>query len=453
MTRAISWRRVGLLVLLIAAAPAGSDGDLDAYRLRIAVTPGSGSIVQRLPIPAAALIAARTPDLSDLRIFDSRGRAMPIARAPAGTAAIRRDTLTAMPILGSADELNVRTVSLRLDTQGRARVAQVEGEVARDAGRSIVLGALFDARAITGAARAIALDVAVPEAQPVTFRAEASRDLSTWRSLGEKIVYRAAPAGPDRTDATVALGSAPIAGDYLKVTWSTASRPLAPVAVRGATLVSRPTGPAAMTYADATPPPLRDPHSLLIAAPFATPIATIRIVPRGDDVLVPVRVLGREDAEQPWTLLGTGTAARAAPADIALGDHGFRTLRIEPDARTPGFTAPPAIRFGFAARDALFLAAGSGPYVLAAGKAGASDAYLPTDSLIAQAGGKPPAAAVANAADRRVILPAVADGSIDRRKAALWAVLLLATAMLGLFAWTLWHRNAAAAAPPQDRQD
>ncbi|MFS0774030.1 DUF3999 family protein [Sphingomonas sp. 1P08PE] len=452
MTRPISWCRAGLLALLVAAAPAGSDGDPDAYRVHIGVTPGSGSIVQRLSIPAAILVAAQTPDLSDLRLFDARGRAMPIARAPAGPGALRRDTLKAMPILGSADELNVKRVSLRLDTQGRARIAQVEGDVAHIAGGSIVLGALFDARAISGSARAIALDIDVPESQPVTVRVEASHDLSTWRRLGEKTVYRASSANADETSATVALGMAPIADDYLKVTWSTASRALSPVVVRGASVVSRRSGPAAMTYAEATLPPPRDHGALLFAVPFATPIATIRLVPQGDDVLVPVRILGRDDAEQPWTLLGTGTAARAAPADIALGGRAFRTLMIEPDPRTPGFTSPPAIRLGFAARDLLFLAAGTGPYVLAAGRAGTSDAYLATDSLTAQAEGKPAATAVAAAGDPRVSLPEITDASIGRRKITLWAVLLFATGLLGLFAWTLWRRNAADAAPSSDRQ-
>ena len=142
---------LALATALLAATPAASDAPGD-YRVRIAVTPGSGSSVQRLAIPAEALAAAEMPNLADLRVFDARGRAMPIARL-AAPPALRRDALSAMPILGAADDFKARALSLRLDDQGRARVTQVDGIVAQGAGQSVVLGALLDARAITAAAR------------------------------------------------------------------------------------------------------------------------------------------------------------------------------------------------------------------------------------------------------------------------------------------------------------
>lgn len=433
-------RQVGLgaLALLLAAAPAGSDGAADAYHVRVAVTPGKRSAVQRLAVPPSALAAALTADLSDLRVIDARGRAMPMARAPAAQPALRRDTLTAMPILGAGDALTVRGVSLRLDEQGRARVAQVDGSVA--ARGSVVLGTLFDARAITGAGRALSLDADVPPSQPVRFTVEASRDLSAWRTLGEKVVYRASAAGG--TDAAVPLGAAALKGDHLKVTWSLGSRPLSPVVVRGAVLFTRPDGATADPEVAATLPPLVDARTVAFAVPFATPIATIRVVPASGDLLVPVRVLGRDDGEHPWTLLGTGIAARATAA-ITLNGAAFRTLRIEADPRGPGFTASPTLRFGFAPRALLFLAAGMPPYMLAVGKAGTADAYLPAESLLAQAQGKPVAVATAAGGPARVALAAIDETRARSRRLILWAVLLLATGLLAGLAWLLWKRPPA----------
>jgi hypothetical protein len=430
-------------LVLAAAAPAGSGPDADAYRVRIAVSPGAGSTVQRLVIPAAALAAAQTPDTSDLRVFDARGRAMPIARAPVAAPALRRDVLSAMPILGAADALQVRGVSLRVDADGRARVARVDGTIAQSAGRSAVLGALFDARAATGAARALVLDADVPEGQPVTFAVEASRDLSSWRVLGEKVVYRA-PAAPS-AGTTVPLSMAPVAGEYLKVTWRLASRPLSPVRVRRAALITRAGGPAAEVHADASPPPLTDAHAIAFALPFRTPVATLRIVPAGDDVIVPVRILGRDDAEQPWTPVGEGVAARPTAggeaAAIALSGA-FRTLRIEADARTPGFTAAPALRLGFARRELLFLAAGSAPFTLAVGRTGMPDVYLPAESLMTQAGGAPAAIARAAPASARVALAHPGDARAQGRRWLLWVMLLLATAVLAALAWVLFQRGS-----------
>lgn len=435
-------RQVGLgaLALLLAAAPAGSDGAADAYHVRVAVTPGNGSAVQRLAVPPSALAAALTADLSDLRVIDARGRAMPMARAPAAQPALRRDTLTAMPILGAGDALTVRGVSLRLDEQGRARVAQVDGSVA--ARGSVVLGTLFDARAITGAGRALSLDADVPPSQPVRFTVEASRDLSAWRTLGEKVVYRASAAGG--TDAAVPLGAAALKGDHLKVTWSLGSRPLSPVVVRGAVLFTRLDGATADPEVEATLPPLADARTVAFAVPFATPIAAIRVVPASGDLLVPVRVLGRDDGEHPWALLGTGIAAPAgAGAAIALNGTTLRTLRIEADPRGPGFTAPPTLRFGFAPRALLFLAAGTPPYTLAVGKAGTADAYLPAESLLAQAEGKPVAVATASGGPARLALAAIDETRARSRRLILWAVLLLATGLLAGLAWLLWKRPPA----------
>jgi hypothetical protein len=430
--------RLGALVLLVAAAPAGSDGEARAYRVRIAVTPGSGSAVQRLAVPPSALAAARTGDLSDLRVIDARGRAMPMTRAPAAEPTPRRDTLTAMPILGAGDALTVRGVSLRLDEQGRARVAQVDGSVA--AAGSVVLGTLFDARAITGAARALSLDADVPPSQPVRFTVEASRDLSAWRTLGEKVVYRASASGG--ADATVPLGSAALKSDYLKVTWSLGSRALSPVGVRGAVLMTRQDGATADAEVEAMLPPLVDARTIAFAVPFATPIATIRVVPAAGDLLVPVRILGRDDGEHPWTLLGTGVAARA-PSIIALNGAAFRTLRIEADPRGPGFTAPPTLRFGFASRAILFLAEGTPPYTLAVGKADTPDAYLPADSLLAQTQGKLVVAATASGGAARLALAPIDETGARSRRLILWAVLLLATGLLAGLAWLLWKRTAA----------
>ncbi len=88
-------------------------------------------------------------------------------------------------------------------------------------------------------------------------------------------------------------------------------------------------------------------------------------------------------------MLAAGTAARRAvgraTGDIPLGDRPYPMLRIEADPRSTGFSAAPAIIFGLARREIVFLAVGTPPYVLAAGRAATSPAYLPLASLMTQA--------------------------------------------------------------------
>ena len=101
----------------------------------------------------------------------------------------------------------------------------------------------------------------------------------------------------------------------------------------------------------------------------------------------------------------------------------------------------PAVGFGFARRDIAFLAIGRAPYVLAAGRASAADAFLSLASLMTQAvDGRIAIATTAPAGGAVRLEPVGAPGG--SRQALLWLVLLGATAMLGAMAWLLWRRGA-----------
>lgn len=427
-------RLVLLAMLLTAAAPAGSPDDARAYRVRVGVVPGAGSRLQRITLPPAALAASRTREYADIRVFDARDRAMPMARV-ASARATRRDLLRALPILGGADALKVSGVSLQLDGDV-ARVMRVDGTIVGDV-QPTVLGVLLDARGVIGAARTLTLDADVPQSQPVTFVAEASGDLSTWRKLGEQTVFRAVA---DTQPATIALDAAPLRGDYLRVTWRLASRALSPVTIRSAQLTSD-TDSNAPTWIAATLPPEKHGLTIDLTLPFAAPIAALAITPVAADTLVPVRILGRDDAEQPWTPLGQGIAAHTTRT-IALSGNTFRLLRIEADSRSSGFTATPSLRLGFAPADIVFLAGGTPPYTLAAGRAEDTNRYLPLGSLTADSGGVPPALAQVAAVPARVALAAAADPQRGSRQLLLWAVLLTATALLTALAWRLLRNGS-----------
>ncbi len=424
---------------LIAAAPAGSDNDPQSYARRVPIVVAAGSAVQRLAMPAAVLAASRTANLSDVRVFDATGRPMPIARAAPAAGLARHYELSALPILGAADALRVTGVSVRLDGAGNARVAQVDGTPSGRPTEAIMLGVLFDTRAVAGRADTLTLDADVPRAQPVTFTVEASADLKDWQSLGEQVVYRTAGTA----EIAIKLGSAVLDDDYLRVTWRAASQLLAPVTIRKAALLMQPAASASVSIA-APLPPFADAHAVEFEWPSASAIDTLEIIPTGNDVIVPVRVFGRDDREQPWTLIGSGTAARATPSrGITLNGRAYRTVRIEADRRSTGFTSPPAVRLGFSSRAILFLAAGKPPYILTSGRADAPDVYLPVSALMSQASGGPVPSATTAAAEFMLRLAPVKDATSVRRQTLLWGLLLAATALLAAMAWVLWKRSVA----------
>ncbi|MEO6103672.1 MAG: DUF3999 family protein [Pseudoxanthomonas sp.] len=430
---------------VIAAAPAGSDSDPASYRVQVPVVVAAGSGVQRLVIPAEALAGSQAADLTDIRIFDAANRAMPMARIAPAAGPGQRHELAPLPILGAADALKVTGVSLRLDGEGRTRVARIDGASPDGPAQPAVLGVLLDARAIAGSAGSLIIAAEVPAGQPVTFTVEASPDLKNWRPLAEDVVYRSATATDGNAQTSLPLDDAVLGGDYLRIAWHATSRLLSPVTVRKASLLMRPDAAAGVTIA-ASLPPLIDARIIEFSVPFAAAVETIRLASTGTDVIVPVRVLGRDHSEQPWAVMGEGTATRPGgnaqvPRAIALSAGRHREWRIEADPRSSGFTSPPQISLMFARHEIAFLADGSPPYTLVAGRAGANDVYLPLESLMTQATEGAVAIATTRATPVVLQLQPIGTAGAAKSKMLLWAILLAATALLGAMAWSLWKRG------------
>lgn len=488
---------VGRPALLLAAALAlpltalsalssslslSGDGAADqpqAYALRLPLTLAPGASLQRLALPAQVLVNLQTPNYSDLRIFNAQGQpvAMALARPEPLLATRQQRTLMAYPVLGPATAAGLDGLSLRIEERQGQRIVQINtGSAASPAAPAPaqLLGALLDARAVSAPLVALALQADLPEAQPVTFTVQASRDLSHWRSLGQTVLFRAGTAHLGESD--MALDFADIKDCYLRITWTGAAGQPVNAAVRGATLTTS-TGRASSppVEADLAPPALTDAHMLSFSLPFATPLTALRIMPPGGDVLIPLRVLGRNERSQPWTPLASSVLYRLqtaggvqTSAPVALPGLAFRELQLQADAKTPGFGAPPAIRLQFEPVQIVFLASGTGPFVLAAGRAGTAGAYLPISSLMpdyhsgqentlplaqTEAAGLPgaPGAGTMGAASGQtaplVVAAPGAGNGLPLRSWVLWGVLLLGVLALALMAGVLFRQAKQPPAP------
>ncbi|MFY3385340.1 DUF3999 family protein [Paracidovorax sp. MALMAid1276] len=455
----------------------------DAYAIRIPVTPTADAPLQRLVLPAEVLVRLQSPGLADLRLFNGAGQPVPMALASVASARAPHDTvaLPAYPILGAvgtAGPSALEGLSLRIEERQGQRVVQIESPAAAgSAAAQAVQGALLDARGVQQPVVRMALDADLPPGQPVTLRVHASTDLQHWRPLAETVLYRAEAAGP--TASAAAAGAVPgrlgneqidlhradLKGHYLRVTWGPAA-----VTLRGATLATT-RGPAVRERTSArmaVPAPGGNPRELVLALPFATPVAALVITPPGSgNVLIPVRVLGRTHREQPWQLLASAVVYRMAsggteqvsPA-VELGGASVRELKIEVDAKAPGFAVAPGVTLQFEPAQLVFLASGPGPFTLAAGLPGAgagASAFLPLASLVPgyQPGHEdtlPLALAdVGRAdipagppADGAVVPAAAGGGGLVTRTAVLWGVLLAGVAALALMAWLLVRQTRAA---------
>ena len=480
-----AWLAAAALSLSAGATQAAADANSPAaYAIRIPVTLAADAPLQRVMLPAEVLVRLQSPGYADVRLFNGAGQPVPMALAGVAAASAPEESvvLPAYPILGgpgTPGQAGLEGLSLRIEEQQGRRVVQIDTAGAAAAvGAQTVRGALLDARSVQLPVARMALDADLPAGQPVTFTVQASWDLKNWRPLAETVLYRAdaagttpSPAAPGRLGSEhIDLQRADLKDHYLRVTWGDAA-----VTFRGATLVtSRGAGPRERVSASMAVPPLgNNPRELVFALPFATPVAALKITPQGSNVLVPVRVLGRNDRERPWAHLASATVYRMSTggkeqtnAPVELGGASVREVKIEADARSAGFAAAPDIALQFEPAQLVFLASGQGPFTLAAGLPGAgaaASAFLPLASLVPgyqpqQENTLPPALAdVARAditggkpADGPLVAAAAASDGLSTRSWVLWGVLLAGVGALGLMAWLLMRQTKPASQPAME---
>ena len=460
-----------------------------AQRLPLATVPGAA--LQRVVLPAQVLAALQTADYRDIRIFNAQGQPVPMALAAGGSATVlaateKQITLPAYPILGgagaSAGTLAQEGLSLRIEEQQGRRVVQINtsaGTPAAPSGQQ-VLGALFDTRTLGAPAVSLALDVDLPPAQPVSFQVATSRDLTHWSPLASTVLYRApaqngAAGAAQLGSSTIHLTGADLKDQYLRVTWAPAQGGVdlaANVALRGATVTtSRSAAASARPTVQVNLPAQNKPHELGFSLPFATPVAAIGITPQGSNVLVPVRVLGRNGNQQPWTSLAEGVVYSLQTAGVdqrsaaitlpSYQGNSWRDIRVEADTKTPGFTAPPAVSVEFDPVQLVFVASGDAPFTLAAGlpatdAQAAASAYLPLQSLVpgyqpAQENTLPLARTEVAAAGAANVPASVQAPDLSNKTSTktmvLWGVLLAGVLALGLMAWALARQTRKVGAP------
>ena len=463
---------------LVALAPTvwAADANTPAsYTLRAPLVLTADAPLQRLVLPAEALVRLQTGSYSDVRIFNAQGQPVPMALAQvaAQTQTQRSQVvLPAYPILGdsrTAGTLGSQGVSLRIEEQGGKRVVQVDTATAKatntTAGNTNIVGVLLDARAISAPVVSMALDADLPAGQPITFEVQASKDLKNWRALADTVLYRTAQAGTappgELGTQRMQLAFSDIKDHYLRITWQGGADPTVPVAVRAATVTtSQSTSNSPRTRASLATPALTSPHELSFALPFATPVAALTIKAQGANVLIPVRVLGRNDRSQPWTPLAstvlynlTANGKEQVNAAVELhstaGHASYREIKIEADKKTAGFAAAPEVSAWFEPTQVVFLASGTAPFTFAAGLSDAVSAYLPLASLMpgyqsGQENALPLARADISAGAAAAAPTAVALAATNApptRSLVLWGVLLAGVVLLGLMAWALMKQS------------
>ena len=424
----------------------------------------AGTSVARLAVPAQALLQLQTPDASDLRIFNAAGEAVAYAQMPApALPVVKTGSYAALPLYSQAAGASrpKGSVQVRIDGPAGHSSVWVQMDGTEPAGSPKLNSVLFATKDEQRLLSGLDLQGALPANTPVRISVSTSADLAQWTAAPVRgRLYRFEGEGAPVNMTLEFDQPVTLEGRYLRLDWQ-GQDGVSIAAVSG--IVAPAARPPARVRADLPAPQPAKSGAVEIETGFLTPIAGLLLsTPRGNSLL-PVRILGRNEPSQPWRLLGQtvvyrlGAAENEATNPVApLHRASARWLRVEStNGADLGATRLQASA-EFEPMQLVFLATGTGPFELAAGRGATPAAALPLGMITSALGGRKveelPAVTVGPAVLRTPdagwmgqLLPASAPG----KTTLLWGVLLAGVALLGGVAWSLLRQLKVSGAPPQ----
>ncbi|MFM5950497.1 MAG: DUF3999 family protein [Novosphingobium sp.] len=424
----------------------------DQFGVVLAVAPADEGKLGRVILPAAAIAEIKRADLGDVRIYDATGRTLSIALGydrSGQSSLLKSHDLPAIPI--AAGPGGSMAVPVAVEVKAGDTTVAVTATDAADAGPARV-SILLDSRTLALPVVGLELNASLPKQIAVTFTLESSTDLKNWEPLAEKVLLRPGNDPEVLGTARIALPAVSLKDRYVRVSWD--ANP--DVAVNGAKLFEAVERQPPRVELETSGAKLSSAHELRFAPQIAVPIAAVELEMAGQDGIVPVELFGRNDRSEPWGLLARGTLRQGeSPLSLELSGSTTREYRIVADRRSAGFSKEPKINLAVTPITLFAAFNGEGPFNLAVGHPDAKPAYfdpadLGTTSELLRAWRRDAEVAIAGDAPLIMLAPATPETPFEPRSMALWAALLLGTAILGFAAWRLAknQRTGAQTSPP-----
>ena len=440
-------------VFLASAALAQSPSDFTT-RADVAAAPGA-SIV-RAALPAASIAALRGANGGDLRVFNASGVSLPHALIDASTEAVARadapgQRLVALPIYASTTSTTSGAPTLRIEEGPNRRVIEYSSTKATVATKQEPRGLLFDTRKVDTDVRAVELEGTLPNATIVKVSLDISADLKSWRTLvSDAPVFDFGNDGPSNRRVTLPVAQS-FKDQYVRLTTNAPGGPqivaLTTVGV-GSVKAVQPTaitlGAPVITADNAT--------EWTLSTGFRA--SGLRLQTTANNTLMPVRILTRARAGDPWQPIastvvyrlpgtsGTDGVNPSLPINTPLASQ----LRVEALRGYSLTGVPLTLALEYPPLQVLFIATGDGPFSVVTGKAGLETASLPVAALMPNyASGAEFATPLLQATNITVESKPRTTGQTAKdslselfnRSAILWGVLGLAVLVLGGLAVSL----------------
>ena len=453
-----SWLLMSAVLILPASVAADTPPRPQDFAFGYDIELTGKAAIYRLPLPQEVYLGSTRDDLSDLRVFDAAGEAVPHTLRRAASAKPGAGTSTPLPVFPlPAAETGSATgpLSVQVVRDPRGAVVRVdEGTNTADATPRI--GAyLIDTSQLQRPPDALELAWATSGKNFVaTVSLAGSDDLTTWHTLvGDAAVARLDFAGRVLERNRLELPARRY--KYLRLNWPTAA---------GGTTLSTVTGhfhapgaPARRAWVTLTGTPVDgEPATFEYHVDGRPRIDRVGLALPPGNTLVEATIASR-DMDEPWRQRYRGAfyrlsvdGAELTNLDAAIPATQAAHWRVRVADQGAEGDVPP-LRLGWELDDLYFLASGEGPYTLAYGAANVPQARTAVGGLLQRLGDRDAGRFIATArigAARTLGGPSNLDPApppLPWQQILLWGVLVLGVAALGIMAWRLWRQLRDAA--------
>lgn len=378
------------LVAITTAATVGvsAQSARDDFARGVEVRPDGPGSIFRLLLPDDVYATATRGDLSDLRVFNAAGKAVPHAVREA-SARPRGDRGTiALPSF----PLYRRNLDTRALTHLQIGKNGAVLEVRRDPDPDRVVAAyLVDASALKDQVDLLSLDFDDRRSSGflVELQVDGSDDLSGWRTIvSGAAVAQMQHGGHTLTQSTIALP--PTRLRYLRIPWPRALASVTLTAVRVRPWSGRPAETTQWKTIEGRTSP-DAPGAIVYDAGARLPIGQVAVAFSEPTAAASFTVRARPDPSAAWRTVHTGVFYALADAvgrvtgPAALIERTTDRYWMLETSRDGGWERGrlPRLQLGWLPHELVFLAQGDAPYTLAYGSARAGRTDQPVDELLA----------------------------------------------------------------------
>jgi hypothetical protein len=372
-----------MLALISAGAPllsAAGDPSLQDFAYAIPITTRGSASAYRIAIPLDVYRNVAHEDLRDIRVFNARGEGVPYELQDAPPKPVIQSQGPSLPIFPLRADARVKLDGLQISVESQGAAVRVQADHQSTVPPPIT-SYVVDARALTLPLSALQLNWPGSAADfSGSLRVESSDDLAVWHLLksGSPVVNLHAD-GAQLVQSRVEFPATK--AKFWRLGWVGKPAPFELSSVTADTAV----GPPQVERVNLTVPAIsrddkRREFSFDLGARL--PVSQISIELPESNSVAKLQILSRAHPTDTWRQVTEGDFFRVQggasertndPITIATDFDRFWLARLTPPDTAIG-NAAPKLQVAWNARDLVFLARGSGPFVLAYGNGSAAAA-------------------------------------------------------------------------------